>query len=306
MTILSDLSCLYNPPLRCYRSLKENGNAALKYVQEQIRKIPVDTPTVASSIGNWTVVTGWGDFKNHLLSYYKAVDIQEKEKARDLLTIDAINFSYSFIFVSQIFFKNIYNTPINTLKSFLHPIGFASSSLGFYFEIQEVGRSHEFLKELTATSDVAKNIFSLNETYFQKTSENILGTTRLALRVQPWCQKETQDKLPSILDKLKNETTKEEGIKEGKELLETLKTQGKKTLYIHVFSVIGFALTSVGCFALICGISAIGSFSVTSILLTGHVLCLLSSTCASISLPCKGWSVDCKLAFPKHIRRFIF
>ncbi len=286
---------------------QQQATATLDFIRVKISEIQVQAPIIAPSIGHWAVLTGWGDLKNHAISFLQAVDRQERNNALQLLGIDLINFTYSTISITELFLTRIHNRSIQNIVAYLHPIGAFSSLLGFYFELREVKRSLEFL-QLLSTANTIQGVFeNLARNYFPETiltqQEGQDLSARLALRVQVWCRDEFVEKLDDILEDLKSkdlETQKDAKIK-AKELLTTIRIQGEKTLYIHIFSMIGFALSSLGFLALIAGCS-LATIPATTVILMGSLVCLTSSSYATVSLPCSGWKIDCKYFLPNCLR----
>ncbi len=286
--------------------VRQQGSAALDFIRVKISEIQVQAPIIAPSIGHWAVLTGWGDLKNHAISFLQAADRQERNNALQLLGIDLINFTYSTIFITELLLTRIHNRSIQSIVAYLHPIGALSSLLGFYFELREVKRSLEFLQLLSTANTIQKVFENLTFHYFPKTTTEQEGqdlSARLALRVQDWCKDEFADEIDDILEDLRSTDlhTRIEAKNAAQNLLTTLRIQGEKTLYIHIFSMIGFALSSLGFLALIAGCS-LATIPATTVILMGSLVCLTSSSYATVSLPCKGWEIDCKYLLPNCLR----
>ncbi len=274
----------------------QTKNSIINY----FKNLNVPKPIFALPPGNYTVITGWGQLVNHCISLYRTLDSQERSNALKLLIIDLINFVYSAISISGFFLKKIQTLP------FITPIGAISCLGGLYFESKELKRSIKFLRLLNTSNDVTQVLLRLNEKYFSETPVSHKDPkTRLALRVQPWCQEKIEKEISSILRKLRSAdpTTKNEGDLEAKELLETLKIQGKKTLIIHALAVIGFALNFVGFLGLVVGCPyAI----IPACLLAGAIFTFTSSTYASVTLSKIGWAVDFTLLIPGFLHPYLF
>jgi hypothetical protein len=136
------------------------------------------------------------------------------------------------------------------------------------------------------------------ETY-HKVVESKLA--KLARRVQPWCAKEIAQNLPPILEKIKSADPKvqEEGLKEAEELMQTVKTQARKKLLVHIVAVVAIALSIAGFIALCVGCPFAIPFA---LLLVGGTLASLNYFLAAGTLDNKGWKFSVENCIPNWVK----